>query len=819
MARRNSHFTDPISMAEALHAGFPTELIPQLEAALHSYATAPQHAADPFVLAGGRVLCTSSAASSIRVAPLQWCLPLRTAVVRLAATGAWRAAVPVPESSAGSLGEDALALLDPIAAAMHHSATPTHAVRVICTAGGCPVSVSWRVRSGSGDCADEATRDLLQGRYMLDAPRYRAVQSTPWVHTPEAWASEAERRACAELLTTIMGEAAKTAAAAARSSSARHQAADAALPAAGSAGVPYAPRASSPPTSSAAAATKKASTATKKASAPSAPLLPASASGRQVFLSWLAQQQTGPAVAAAAPSPPLDATAFMECLGAAPGHGDVGSTAADELGGAAAEKAAEVTVAGPLAKANADAAALALGMAALSFPPAAPPHPTSTASLPPPPPQPPPPPPPPPPRWRVYSDCPQVRRSVTRARFEFVDSREVADVLWLGEHICDFESLKGGQQGGQQGGAQGGVKGSAGLDAPAHASGALACSRPLLNQFPHESVLTAKNLLAECAQQRYGRRQPWLADTYTLPHELPSFVHRLSAGRSDTCSRGEMRLRSYIIKPWNLSRSRGVVIVDEMAAALALCCTDFGPRLACAYVARPLLLDGRKFDCRMYVGVRSLSPPRLYFCNYWYARVASAAYAGAPTSEHLAHLTVQKYLGVEQEFVEAERCIERLSAARQAAARQAAEADGVGGGRGGGGAIPFEWERLVKPRLLAALADVFRLLVERADVGSEWAGGRCRALYGIDVMFAESSRWQEEEEPDDEGRPQQQPQQQPQPQQAGDVQPVVLEVNYSADFGKPLELRPDFLNEAFAMLFLDEEGEPEAGGLWERLPI
>ena len=55
----------------------------------------------------------------------------------------------------------------------------------------------------------------------------------------------------------------------------------------------------------------------------------------------------------------------------------------------------------------------------------------------------------------------------------------------------------------------------------------------------------------------------------------------------------------------------------------------------------------------------------------------------------------------------------------------------------------------------------------------------------------------------------------------GDVQPVVLEVNYSADYGKLLELRPCFLDDVFAKLFLDD-GDPGADAdetLWEALPL
>ena len=48
-----------------------------------------------------------------------------------------------------------------------------------------------------------------------------------------------------------------------------------------------------------------------------------------------------------------------------------------------------------------------------------------------------------------------------------------------------------------------------------------------------------------------------------------------------------------------------------------------------------------------------------------------------------------------------------------------------------------------------------------------------------------------------------------------DVQPVLLEINYSADYGKMLDLRPGFVNEAFARLF--HEAEDESSALWDPL--
>ena len=225
--------------------------------------------------------------------------------------------------------------------------------------------------------------------------------------------------------------------------------------------------------------------------------------------------------------------------------------------------------------------------------------------------------------------------------------------------------------------------------------------------------------------------------------------------------------------------------------------------------------------------MRSLHPPRCYLYRHWYARVANTPYAGAAISDHTAHLTVAKYDGVDQEFVYDAELVARLN--RRAPPSVApTEVDGAcegmageapGGAEGGAAARGerFPWASLARPRLLAALANAFRLLAERADEGSPWGRGQCRTVYGVDVLFAETSSWQEERAAAA-VRP---------AVATPDVQPVLLEVNFSADFGKMIERRPCFFDDVFRRLYLDDKEGPEGapptvGGmepLWEALPI
>ena len=350
-------------------------------------------------------------------------------------------------------------------------------------------------------------------------------------------------------------------------------------------------------------------------------------------------------------------------------------------------------------------------------------------------------------------------------------------------------------------------------------------------QFPHESCLTSKNLLAGCLAATYGTRLPWLPDAYALPHQLPALVERwrrdaqppqpppqppqeaAAAPQPGGPWWREAAAEPWLLKPWSSSRSRGLLLVRELEAVLASCGAAFGPKLCCEYVRRPLLLKGRKFDLRLLVCVRSLAPLRAYVYRGWYARLASAAYAGAPLHDASAHFTVSKYLGPDdggggqgckEGCIEGKRVLEVLAAEARDAALLS------GGGSSAQGCCAFGgWEEL-RPPLYRMLADVFRVLAARAP-SAEWSTGQCRALYGLDVMLAPTAGWRDPERPTAEGGGA------PSAASSDSVQPVLVEVNYSPDLSTALAFYPSFVDDLFRRLFLGEEQQDGGGEQWDLL--
>lgn len=92
---------------------------------------------------------------------------------------------------------------------------------------------------------------------------------------------------------------------------------------------------------------------------------------------------------------------------------------------------------------------------------------------------------------------------------------------------------------------------------------------------------------------------------------------------------------NWIIKPSNSSQGKGIYIIDDISdAPIDEQC------IVSRYVHNPLLINGLKFDMRLYVLVTSMDPWRFYIYNEGLARFASEPYnAQSVKSNKFAHLT------------------------------------------------------------------------------------------------------------------------------------------------------------------------------------
>ena len=208
----------------------------------------------------------------------------------------------------------------------------------------------------------------------------------------------------------------------------------------------------------------------------------------------------------------------------------------------------------------------------------------------------------------------------------------------------------------------------------------------IVNQFPHGRALSLKDQLAlrlaAMARLRGGAAQfdRVCPETYVLPAQLAAFRRRIEGvGDSDAAA-------LWISKPYSRSKGKGITLwrgqaqLDELCAkvecsaqekSVGAACADavsvadaaaprgrqayvamqikkmqldqaFTPELVVQhYVARPYLLDGLKFDLRLYVALTSVDFISLYIFPEGLARFCTSPYEAArdDMDNHFAHLT------------------------------------------------------------------------------------------------------------------------------------------------------------------------------------
>jgi hypothetical protein len=136
-----------------------------------------------------------------------------------------------------------------------------------------------------------------------------------------------------------------------------------------------------------------------------------------------------------------------------------------------------------------------------------------------------------------------------------------------------------------------------------------------VNHFPQSFEITRKDRLyhnVHRCQQLFGQRHfGFVPTTYILPKEHGAFLREWSKDKS----------AAWIIKPASLSRGRGIRLVthpDQIVPNEAM--------VICRYLTNPLLVDGFKFDLRLYVAVTSFDPLRIYLYEEGLARFATAKF-------------------------------------------------------------------------------------------------------------------------------------------------------------------------------------------------
>uniref|UniRef100_A0A671QAT6 Tubulin--tyrosine ligase-like protein 5 n=1 Tax=Sinocyclocheilus anshuiensis TaxID=1608454 RepID=A0A671QAT6_9TELE len=150
-----------------------------------------------------------------------------------------------------------------------------------------------------------------------------------------------------------------------------------------------------------------------------------------------------------------------------------------------------------------------------------------------------------------------------------------------------------------------------------------------VNHFPRSYELTRKDRLyknIQRMQQTHGFQNFHIVpQTFVLPAEFQEFSSSFSKDKG-----------AWIIKPVASSRGRGIYLVSSPS----LIPLDENI-LVSRYISNPLLIDGFKFDVRLYVLVTSYDPLLIYLYEEGLARFATVKYdhATANIKNQFMHLT------------------------------------------------------------------------------------------------------------------------------------------------------------------------------------
>lgn len=157
----------------------------------------------------------------------------------------------------------------------------------------------------------------------------------------------------------------------------------------------------------------------------------------------------------------------------------------------------------------------------------------------------------------------------------------------------------------------------------------LLASHQKVNHFPGSTELTMKDRMfchLEAMTKRFGKSAfDFIPETYVLPDQLDEFL--------DVYQRSEY---IWIVKPNALSCGRGIFFlktIDDIPLE--------GTTVVSRYIHKPLLIQGLKFDLRIYVLVTSFEPLRAYTYREGLVRFASKPYSceGRHIHDVYRHLT------------------------------------------------------------------------------------------------------------------------------------------------------------------------------------
>ena len=165
-----------------------------------------------------------------------------------------------------------------------------------------------------------------------------------------------------------------------------------------------------------------------------------------------------------------------------------------------------------------------------------------------------------------------------------------------------------------------------------------------VNHFPETRNFSRKDLLKKNIEKTMKISQKcaqlWniIPLTYVLPKEYLLFVDNYAKQEEENSS-----ANVWIMKPVGKSRGRGISVINDVNQV------SYGEIMIIQkYITNPLLLEGFKFDLRLYILITSFSPLEAFLYKEGFARMSTVPFSLNPDKLHnkFIHLTnasIQKH--------------------------------------------------------------------------------------------------------------------------------------------------------------------------------
>lgn len=145
-----------------------------------------------------------------------------------------------------------------------------------------------------------------------------------------------------------------------------------------------------------------------------------------------------------------------------------------------------------------------------------------------------------------------------------------------------------------------------------------------INHFPGSFELGRKDSLHRAMtrmQTKFGRDYDFYPKSYAWPEAADQLKLELADGHT-----------LFIMKPRASSCGKGIKIITKLSQIKKECIVQ-------RYIPNPLLINEKKFDLRIYVGVTSFYPLKIYIFEEGLVRFATKPYSKKHIKDKFAHLT------------------------------------------------------------------------------------------------------------------------------------------------------------------------------------